>query len=316
MITTRNAFLLATTLLLAGCQRGASASDAVVAEAPSPSPPTTPLIVALGDVHGDLASAQEALQLAGATDLEGRWIGGEMVVVQLGDQTDRGDDEREILDWFERLQTDAAAAGGAFHFLLGNHEIMNAQMDMRYVTEGGFEDFEDIQAPADDARFNSVPPHARGRVAAFMPGGTYAIALSDQPVVLVRDRNVFVHGGITPSMARFGVDELNARTAAWLRGEADEPAFLRDQDGPIWHRGFSLDTDAAACETLGETLALLDADRMIVGHTVQQGGITSACDGRVWRVDVGLADHYGGETQVLEIRGDQVRARAMGDGAD
>jgi hypothetical protein len=45
---------------------------------------------------------------------------------------------------------------------------------------------------------------------------------------------------------------------------------------------------------------------MVVGHTVQEGGITSACDGRVWRIDVGLAAHYGGRTQVLVIEGETV----------
>jgi hypothetical protein len=45
----------------------------------------------------------------------------------------------------------------------------------------------------------------------------------------------------------------------------------------------------------------------VIGHTVQKGGITSACDARLWRIDVGLSRHYGGPTQVLEIRGDTVK---------
>ena len=30
---------------------------------------------------------------------------------------------------------------------------------------------------------------------------------------------------------------------------------------------------------------------------------------RVWCIDVGIADYYGGRTEVLEIRGDVVRSR-------
>jgi hypothetical protein len=41
---------------------------------------------------------------------------------------------------------------------------------------------------------------------------------------------------------------------------------------------------------------------MVVGHTVQEGGITGYCGGRVWAIDVGLAEHYGGRPEVLEIR--------------
>jgi hypothetical protein len=46
---------------------------------------------------------------------------------------------------------------------------------------------------------------------------------------------------------------------------------------------------------------------MVVGHTVQGAGITSYCGGRVWCIDVGMAEHYGGIPEVLEIRGDVVR---------
>jgi hypothetical protein len=44
-----------------------------------------------------------------------------------------------------------------------------------------------------------------------------------------------------------------------------------------------------------------------MGHTVQEGGITSACDGKAWRIDVGMSHHYGGPVEVLEIRGGEPR---------
>jgi hypothetical protein len=44
-----------------------------------------------------------------------------------------------------------------------------------------------------------------------------------------------------------------------------------------------------------------------VGHTVQRTGINAGCEGRVWRIDVGLAKHYGGRLEVLEIQQDRVR---------
>jgi hypothetical protein len=34
---------------------------------------------------------------------------------------------------------------------------------------------------------------------------------------------------------------------------------------------------------------------------VQQGGITHACEGRVFRIDVGLSRYYDGPIQVIEI---------------
>jgi hypothetical protein len=46
---------------------------------------------------------------------------------------------------------------------------------------------------------------------------------------------------------------------------------------------------------------------MVVGHTVQKTGISSACEGRIWRIDVGLAHYYGGSVAALEIAQGQVR---------
>src|SRR5690606_26650725 len=77
-------------------------------------------VVAIGDLHGDLSATRAALRLAGAIDERDRWVGGRLVVVQTGDQLDRGDDEPEILALFERLAVEAEAAGGAVHSLLGN----------------------------------------------------------------------------------------------------------------------------------------------------------------------------------------------------
>ncbi len=299
-------------LAVGACHRGSTEAPAPETSA-SPAPPledvagdAPPRIIAIGDLHGDLASAREAFALAGVIGADGAWIGGETIVVQVGDQTDRGDDEFEILEWLDDLRDQAAAAGGAVHVLLGNHEVMNVQLDLRYVTPGGYEDWAATPFDVSDPLFARVAPPQRGRVAAFRPGGPEALRLAEHPMVLVLDQTVFVHGGLEPAFAALGVDEINATVAAWMRGEGPPPSAIQGEDTPIWSRDYSSDTDAADCAALERSLAALDAQRMVVGHTVQRDGITSACDGRVWRVDVGLSDYYGGPTEVLEIVGDRV----------
>lgn len=262
-------------------------------------------IVAIGDVHGDAGAARAALVLAGAIDESDQWVGGDLIVVQVGDQLDRGDDEREILDLFEVLRDEADAAGGEFHPLLGNHEVMNVQLDLRYVFDGGWDDFADVPYDEDDPELAEYEPAHRGRVAAFRPGGPYAMLLSEHRVIHQVERNVFVHGGVLPSLAEYGIERVNQETSAWMRGDGPEPDFLNSDDSPIWSRHYSDETGPDECALLEQTLALLDADRMIVAHTVQDG-INSQCDGQVWRVDVGLAAYYGGSNQVLEIVGDAV----------
>src|SRR5690606_26904624 len=69
-------------------------------------------MVAIGDLHGDSSATKQVLSLAGALGESGDWVGGELVVVQTGDQLDRGDDERGILDLLESLAAQAQDAGG------------------------------------------------------------------------------------------------------------------------------------------------------------------------------------------------------------
>ena len=268
-------------------------------------------VIAIGDVHGDRSAAQRALRLAGVIDANDNWSGSQDLVVQVGDQLDRGDDEREILIWFARLAEQAFDAGGGFYALNGNHETMNISLDFRYVTPGGYTDFADVPIPS-DPEIEALPPNERGRAAAFKPGGPFAMMLAEQNTVMVLGRTVFVHGGVLPQHFDRGLRTLNADIQSWMRGERGKPSAVRGDESLVWSRHFSRDTGAEQCALLAQSLDLAGADRMVVAHTVQSGGINSVCGEQVWRVDVGLAAHYGGSTEVLEIQDDVVRVLRAG----
>jgi hypothetical protein len=237
------------------------------------------------------------------------WIGGDLVVVQTGDQLDRGDEEQTILDLFARLAGEAARAGGAVHALNGNHELMNAALDLRYVTPGGYADFQDVVAiDSTAAGLEEFEASRRARIVALRPGGSYAQLLAQRNVVLVLGDNVFVHGGVLPQHVEYGLDRINAEVRLWLLGKGPAPTHVLERGSVVWARNYSDEVDDADCATLSEVLRALSAKRMIVGHTVQGNGIRSYCDGRVWCIDVGMSAHYGGDVQVLEIIGDSLRA--------
>ena len=258
-------------------------------------------IIAIGDLHGDLAATTATFRMAGIMDDKGHWIGGDLIVVQVGDQLDRGDDEPEVMELIERLDEEARAAGGRFHALIGNHETMNVEADLRYVTPGGFADFADTPHDPQDPTLESFDPEQRGRVAAFRPGGPWAMRLSSHDVVLVVDDTVFVHGSVLPEHVSYGVDLINEVTRAWFRDEIDQPEVMLSGDCPVWSRQFSDEVDDEDCAMLEGVLHSLSVSRMVVGHTPHLGGIASKCDGKVWVVDVGLADYYGGTPAALSI---------------
>jgi hypothetical protein len=91
-------------------------------------------------------------------------------------------------------------------------------------------------------------------------------------------------------------------------GSKDAPGIATDRRGPLWLRVQSDGVPTSnTCKELETALDWLSAKRLVVGHTLQKQGINSACQGRVWRIDVGLSRHYGNPPSVLEIKGDKTR---------
>jgi hypothetical protein len=271
----------------------------------TPIPPATlPRVVAIGDLHGDLVKAREALRLAGAIDGHDSWIGGDLVVVQTGDVVDRGPYDREILDLLERLSLEAAAEGGAVHRILGNHEYRDATGLMSYVPLRGFWAFFDFWgAYVDDPALVAYPDYQRPRRGAMRPGEPYGRLLAEDDLVLSLDGTVYVHGSFLPEHADYGVDELNEEMRAFLRGEAAAAPVIATQSGsPMYSRAFGGDVDDAGCAEARGALFAVGAERMVIGHTVQAIGINSVCGGRVFRIDTGMSAYYAdGPVEVLEI---------------
>ncbi|GAA5896092.1 uncharacterized protein JCM6883_001709 [Sporobolomyces salmoneus] len=90
-------------------------------------------IVAIGDIHGDFPALTKILRKAELIDLRGQWIGGQTILVQTGDIVDRGVDTIACYKFMQSLRAGAEKVGGTVVSLLGNHEIMNALGDWRYV---------------------------------------------------------------------------------------------------------------------------------------------------------------------------------------
>jgi hypothetical protein len=303
----RYPILILGSLLLFACT-GASLEGAVLQQGDD----VPERIIVIGDLHGDLEAARAALRLGRAIDKDDHWIGGRLVVVQLGDILDRGDEEEKVLDLFRSLGHEADEAGGAIHLLIGNHELMNASMDFRYVTAAGFSDFENMAGvDPPDSLLTSLPPFQRHRAAVFRPGGQGARLLAGRKTALIIGNTLFVHGGILPEHVDMGLGQMNATIQLWLLGEIPEPEWIATDRSPAWTRLYSDAPDAAACDTLSSVLKTLSedrsVDRMVVGHT-PLSGVTAYCGGRVWCIDVGMAAYYKGFPEVLEIRGDVVRS--------
>lgn len=265
-------------------------------------------IVAIGDLHGDLGATKRAFKLAGAIDKKDNWVGKDLTIVQTGDQLDRGDDELAILKLLEKLTKQAPKFNSELYVLNGNHEYMNVQGDLRYITKAGFTSFFNYPGiKITSPQLAKIPVHARYRAAAFLPGGPFALKFAKRKTILQLGDNVFVHGGVLPHHVDYGIGKINQQYQAFLKGHLRQlPKILNNNSSPIWTRKYSDTRRSADCKTLSLTLRKMKAKRMMVAHTVHQQ-INSACNQQVWRIDVGMSKAYGGSVQVLEIKGRQVK---------
>jgi hypothetical protein len=285
-------------------------------------------VVAIGDVHGARDELVALLKDVGLVDEELRWSGGRAHLVSIGDLLDRGDYGRQVMDLMMRLQQEAAAAGGAVHVLLGNHEVMNLTGDLRYVSEGDYAQF------GSEAR-GGLPPGFFERRAALAPDGYYGQWLLGLPAALIVNDTLFAHGGVSTMLEGLSLEQINtaamrdvrrvaegwhALLGAGVLGDTDNFSTLRarvaalaedgrdpglqalgremgealqglpfNPDGITWYRGNSICHAYAEGDTLRNVLAKVGASRVVVGHTVTDPRkITSRVDGLVYRIDTGM----------------------------
>ncbi len=270
----------------------AAASTTPPADAPArvgdaPGPGT---LLALGDLHADLDNALSAMKMLGVVDETGHWAAGQATFVQTGDLTDRGPDSGPLIDLMQRLIPEAEAAGGRVVALLGNHEVMNLQGDLRYVHPGDYDTYGGKQA----------------RAAALGPSGDDGRFLRGLDAVAVVDGVAFVHGGVHPEVARLGVATINDAVRTGIDASSEPPLGT---DGPLWYRGYVEAPEPEACPLLAQALTSLGATRMVVGHTTRRNGkVESRCEGRLAVIDIGIADHYGAHLGGWRSDGGDARA--------
>ncbi len=210
-------------------------------------------VVAFADVHGSHAELAGLLRRAGVIDDADRWIGGRTQLVSLGDLLDRGADSRKVMDLLMRLQSEARAAGGRVHVVLGNHEAMNLLGDLRYVSPGEYaafaagesaaergarrEDWVATHGAGSEAEFDQrFPPGYFAHRAAFAPAGRYGRWLLALPVAVAVDGTLYMHGGPSPLLRGMDLAGINLRYRSALLeylaalAALEEAGLVRDDD--------------------------------------------------------------------------------------
>ena len=212
---------------------------------------------AIGDIHGDYVSFTKLLGKLGLVDAKLDWKGGKKELIQTGDIFDRGPGSRAAVELLMKLEGQAKKAGGEATTLIGNHEVMNLVGDLRYVDPREYTSFAadetaamrskkkasilglaktsasllrsnyyaGIAAKINATSFDvSFPPGFFAHREAFSLGGKIGSWLVTRNTVYLKDRNLFVHGGISPRVSQILPARINSSV------KADLKAFLTATD--------------------------------------------------------------------------------------
>ena len=217
-------------------------------------------VVAIADIHGAYDAAVEAMKAADVIDGDLAWHAGDSHLVIVGDILDRGPDSRAAMDLLMRLEEEAAAAGGEVHVLIGNHEAMNLLGDMRYVSAREYAAFAGDETDEERQRWftafaqqrasSDESPEALATIfkqkfpkgyfahrRAFGSKGKYGAWLLSKPAIVVINGTAFVHGGLSPMVARIGLEGVNRQLVGEMADYVEQLQVLYDA-------GVLLPTDA------------------------------------------------------------------------
>ena len=239
-------------------------------------------IIAFGDIHGDLKLAIKLLKLAKVVDDNLHWIGEDTIVVQVGDQIDKcrpikkGDcqnkdytiqDENsdyEILELFTELDKQARLRGGYVISLLGNHEIMNFNGNLNYVSYKGIINYSNkINPKTKELYSNEIIKYCDKmklskfeighRVRSYLFQNVYSKYMGCTRKAIIKIGGyLFVHGSITPVFSEIfpgnkGIIEFNKLIKNLLFGKINRDDqvkktkyrvkhLLHSDFSPFWNR--------------------------------------------------------------------------------
>ena len=259
-------------------------------------------IVSFGDLHGDLLVLLGLLHFAALIDSDGNWKGGNHIVVQLGDFTDRDgrgstslptDNNREeidIIQYMFYLNLQAQKAGGHVISVLGNHELA-------LLFPGTFPDYklywEGNQAAGWGGWHKKQDLFGRGREGLFRR----FVENGHVPPILQLGNFVFLHAGLTlQNIKNFdSVKSIQKKFYECLRSEYLESSDITD----IFFTRAMSDGSVPENKCIKNVKGIFDKLRIdfrlggvCVAHTPQET-LSKYCGGKIWKMDLAMSEAFG-----------------------
>lgn len=252
-------------------------------------------VAAASDFHGQYDLMKTLLTHNSIINKKGDWAFGNGHFVITGDVFDRGEKVTEILWFLYELEKQAELAGGKLHLLLGNHEVMILNGDLRYLHPKYVETARLLEQPFEQL---------------YGKNTLLGKWLRSKSVLVKVNNMLFAHGGFHPSLAeekRSLADVNQVFKNNLVKGELTQPRtgwgkFLHKTNGPIWYRGYFNANDEDKGASSAEINLLLnhfDIDHLVVGHTSQKQ-VETRYQGRVIAIDSSIKNGEYGELLLID----------------
>ena len=303
-------------------------------------------IVAVGDIHGDYKNFVLILKGTGIVDENLNWAGGKIHFVQTGDIMDRGPDAKKVFDLLMRLEKEAEKAGGMVHALIGNHEFMNIvgiSFDYpSYVTPEQFVSFlPDKYRKKKELEFKEKAIEENHSLNGnnglnkywtqlirndFVARQQYKDAFNNKYGKWIRKHNavikinetIFVHGGISETYSTWKLNDINMHVRMELIG-LKPYKLVYEERGPLWFRDLAKKDEDIFKQDVDSIFTNLKCKFMVIAHTPLVGSIVVSKEnmnrfqGRVWIIDTGISECYGGHLSALIIENNDFFVWGEGD---
>ena len=246
----------------------------------------------ISDIEGNFKAFRKLLQSNNVIDSNFNWTFGDGHLILTGDFVDRGIQQTEVLWLIYSLEEKAKLAGGYVHYILGNHEIMNMNGDLRYLN----------------------PKYAAN---ALLLQENYVSLLGENSELgrWMRTKNViekvgdilFCHGGVSAIVNKMDIStgKINKVVRPFYADttyqyNTPEAEILYSEHGPFWYRGYYFGDSRASVSQVDSTLSAYRVKHIATGHTVVSDTISLLYNGKVINTDV---HHAKGHIEALLIEG-------------
>ena len=252
-------------------------------------------IIALSDIHGQYDLTIELLKNNKVIDKELNWNFGKGHLVIAGDIFDRGDKVNELLWLVYKLEIQAKNDGGRVHFVLGNHEFMVLQKDLRYIHKKYIESSKLIGLEYDQLYSDKT---ILGRW------------LRSKPSIIKINNNVFAHGGVSEEfLINRGVDfeKINLMMRYYIDTPLEQMNssiydLYNGEKSLIWYRDYFKEygedlTDA----DISKILKMLNTKHIVVGHC-SYDQVVQLYNNKIFGVDSSIKNGKYGEVLLIKKR--------------